>query len=120
MYRYDLHRVGNPKSQWKQKLHDQALNYALDTDCNIYTDNSRYFNTNPRNTIFIYKLSPDVNEQDLQSAFISYGYIRTLNLVRDIVTGESKRYAFIEYQTRQEAEKAVKVTTYLEIKYNQA
>jgi len=107
MHRYDLHRVGNPKAQWKPRLHDKALEFASKTECNIYTDTSKYFNSNPKNTIFIYKLSFNTTEHDLHSSFGRFGYIRNCNLVRDILTGELKRYAFIEYSTRQQAEKAV-------------
>jgi U1 small nuclear ribonucleoprotein len=42
-------------------------------------------------------LAPETTEDDLRKEFDMYGRIEKLKLVRDIVTGKSKRYAFILY-----------------------
>ncbi|XP_027886703.1 U11/U12 small nuclear ribonucleoprotein 35 kDa protein [Xiphophorus couchianus] len=52
----------------------------------------------PLLTLFVARLNPQTTEDKLQTVFSKYGDIRRLRLVRDIVTGFSKGYAFIEYK----------------------
>ncbi|XP_032388774.1 U11/U12 small nuclear ribonucleoprotein 35 kDa protein [Etheostoma spectabile] len=52
----------------------------------------------PLLTLFVYRLNPQTTEDKLHQVFSKYGDIQRLRLVRDIVTGFSKRYAFIEYK----------------------
>lgn len=49
-------------------------------------------------TLFVSRLNPQTTEEKLYEVFSKYGDIRRLRLVRDIVTGFSKRYAFVEYK----------------------
>lgn len=51
----------------------------------------------PEHTIFVGRLSPNTDEDTLGYVFSDYGEIKRLRLVRDIVTGFSRCYAFIEY-----------------------
>ncbi|XP_062262643.1 U11/U12 small nuclear ribonucleoprotein 35 kDa protein [Platichthys flesus] len=48
--------------------------------------------------VFVSRLNPETTEEKLHEVFSKYGDIKRLRLVRDIVTGFSKRYAFIEYK----------------------
>lgn len=48
-------------------------------------------------TIFVGRLHPKTTEKTLHDFFSSFGEINHLRLVRDIATGESKRYAFISF-----------------------
>ncbi len=57
-------------------------------------------------TIFVGRLNPDTTEEALTQAFSEYGSIQDVRLVRDIVTGFSKRYAFIEYTKEVDAHRA--------------
>uniref|UniRef100_A0A2S2NZ44 U11/U12 small nuclear ribonucleoprotein 35 kDa protein n=1 Tax=Schizaphis graminum TaxID=13262 RepID=A0A2S2NZ44_SCHGA len=66
---------------------------------------------NPLHTIFVGRLSLDTTEKDLENEFSRYGKMIALRLVRDIITGLSKRYAFIEYETYKMA-----MNTYLRCK----
>lgn len=52
----------------------------------------------PLLTLFVSRLNPQTTEDKLHQVFSKYGDIQRLRLVRDIVTGFSKRYAFIEYK----------------------
>lgn len=52
----------------------------------------------PLLTLFVSRLNPQTTEDKLHQVFSKYGDIRRLRLVRDVVTGFSKRYAFIEYK----------------------
>ena len=42
-------------------------------------------------------LSPQTNEDELEKHFSEYGKLEKVKLVRDLFSGESKRYAFIEF-----------------------
>lgn len=52
----------------------------------------------PLLTLFVARLNPQTTEDKLHEVFSKYGDILRLRLVRDIVTGFSKRYAFVEYK----------------------
>ncbi|XP_030602674.1 U11/U12 small nuclear ribonucleoprotein 35 kDa protein [Archocentrus centrarchus] len=52
----------------------------------------------PLLTLFVARLNPQTTEDKLHKVFSKYGDIQRLRLVRDIVTGFSKGYAFIEYK----------------------
>ncbi|GBG75232.1 hypothetical protein CBR_g19868 [Chara braunii] len=53
----------------------------------------------PYCTIFVGRLSPHTTEKTLHEVFSRYGRIRRVRLIRDIVTGASRRYAFIEFSS---------------------
>lgn len=61
----------------------------------------------PEKTIFIARLNPKTNETTIEKVFSGYGMIKQLRLVRDIITGYSRCYAFVEYHDHKEAEDAV-------------
>ncbi|XP_054899956.1 U11/U12 small nuclear ribonucleoprotein 35 kDa protein [Poeciliopsis prolifica] len=60
----------------------------------------------PLLTLFVARLNPQTTEDKLQTVFSKYGDIRRLRLVRDIVTGFSKGYAFIEYKEERSVSRA--------------
>ena len=60
----------------------------------------------PDNVLFVCKLNPVTQEEDLELIFAKYGQIRSCNIVRDKQSGDSLQYAFIEYETRQNCEEA--------------
>ncbi|CAH1796463.1 unnamed protein product [Owenia fusiformis] len=62
----------------------------------------------PDHTIFVGRLNPDTDEISLRAFFSSYGDIKHLRLVRDIVTQFSKCYAFVEYNDAKDANMAQK------------
>ncbi|KAK3700076.1 hypothetical protein QZH41_015031 [Actinostola sp. cb2023] len=57
----------------------------------------------PKCTLFVGKLNKDTEEASLVKQFSKYGDIRKCRLIRDIVTGSSKGYAFIEYENERDA-----------------
>lgn len=75
--------------------HDAGIVRALNSNYKI----SYKAKGNPLNTIFVGRLSLDTTEKDLENEFCRYGKMIALRLVKDIITGLSKRYAFIEYET---------------------
>jgi len=63
---------------------------------------------NPDNTVVVARLSKKTTEQKLFRVFSEFGKVRSCKLIRCIVTGESKRYAFVEYEDRVGAKMANK------------
>jgi len=61
---------------------------------------------NPDCTIFVARLNHSTTEETLQKLFSTFGQVKRLRLVRDIVTGFSKGYAFIEYFDESDVERA--------------
>lgn len=62
----------------------------------------------PEHTVFASRLSPHTDEDTLHPLFKEFGDIKRLRLVRDIVTGFSRCYAFIEYSDERAAYRAQK------------
>ncbi|XP_025203237.1 U11/U12 small nuclear ribonucleoprotein 35 kDa protein-like [Melanaphis sacchari] len=87
--------------------HDNGINRAINSNYKT----SYKVKGNPLHTIFVGRLSLDTTEKDLENEFCRYGKMIALRLVRDIITGLSKRYAFIEYETSEMA-----LNTYLRCK----
>ena len=60
-----------------------------------------------QNRLFVGNLSYQTMENDLQEYFSQAGVVTTVNLMLDKVTGKSRGFAFIEFATPEEANKAV-------------
>lgn len=82
--------------------HDQAIIRALNSE---YEPDKRVKGKSDR-TIFVARLYRQTKEDTIMQEFSKYGHIRRLRLVRDIVTGSSKGYAFIEYEKKDAANRA--------------
>lgn len=60
----------------------------------------------PYCTVFVGRLSHFTTEDTLRKAMNKYGRVKNLRLVRDIVTGASRGYGFVEYETEREMHRA--------------
>jgi len=60
----------------------------------------------PENVLFVCKLNPVTQEEDLELIFSRFGPITSCNIVRDKQTGDSLQYAFIEYNSKEDCENA--------------
>jgi cold-inducible RNA-binding protein len=60
-----------------------------------------------QNRLFVGNLSYQTMENDLQDYFSQAGVVTSVNLMLDKVTGKSRGFAFIEFATAEEANKAV-------------
>lgn len=60
----------------------------------------------PENVLFICKLNPITQDNDLESIFSRFGPIKSCQVIRDKKTGESLKYAFIEFEKVEDCEKA--------------
>nr|CAD7607925.1 unnamed protein product [Timema genevievae] len=81
--------------------HDRAVVRAINA---VHTVNKQ--DGVPENTIFIARLDKDTTSETIKKIFSQFGNIKKCSLVRDIVTGFSKGYAFVEYDHESGASKA--------------
>ncbi|RWR98604.1 U11/U12 small nuclear ribonucleoprotein 35 kDa protein-like protein, partial [Dinothrombium tinctorium] len=99
---YDPLKVGSIDGSDKRP-HDKAIVRAIDAE---YKPNARVIGE-PLNTVFVAHLHTETTEDTIRRLFSKYGEIKRLRLIRDLVTGHSKRYAFVEFCERRDAMKAV-------------
>jgi RNA recognition motif-containing protein len=59
------------------------------------------------NRLFVGNLSYQTAENDLQDYFAQAGAVTSVNLILDKMTGKSRGFAFVEFSTSEEANKAV-------------
>ncbi len=59
--------------------------------------------------LFVGNLSYQTMENDLQEYFSQAGVVTSVNLMLDKFTGKSRGFAFVEYSTADEANKAVEM-----------
>lgn len=60
----------------------------------------------PENVLFICKLNAVTRSEDLELIFSRFGTILSCEVIRDKRTGDSLNYAFIEFDKKEEAERA--------------
>jgi RNA recognition motif-containing protein len=60
-----------------------------------------------QNRLFVGNLSYQTMENDLQDYFAQAGSVTSVNLMLDKMTGKSRGFAFVEYASADEANKAV-------------
>lgn len=60
----------------------------------------------PENILFVCKLNPVTQDDDLELIFSRFGKIISCEIIRDKKTGDSLQYAFIEYSDQKECEQA--------------
>ncbi len=59
------------------------------------------------NRLFVGNLSYQTMENDLQDYFSQAGVVTSVNLMLDKMTGKSRGFAFVEFATAEEANKAI-------------
>ncbi|MGE5439264.1 MAG: RNA recognition motif domain-containing protein [Bacteroidota bacterium] len=57
--------------------------------------------------IFVGNLSKDVTDRDLEQAFGAYGHVKSVKIIRDMFSGESKGFGFVEMSDTASAQKAM-------------
>ncbi|MCK9255022.1 MAG: RNA-binding protein [Bacteroidales bacterium] len=58
--------------------------------------------------IFIANLHPSTKKEDLELLFSKFGNVISAKVIFDKQTGNSKRYGFVEFNTQDEVDEAVK------------
>ena len=57
--------------------------------------------------IYVGNLSYEVTEEDLKEAFEVFGEVDTVKVIKDIYTGRSKGFGFVEMPAKAEAQSAI-------------
>ena len=57
--------------------------------------------------IFVGNLSHDTTEEDLQKAFEAFGQVKSVTIIKDMFSRESKGFGFVEIQSKAEAQAAI-------------
>lgn len=70
----------------------------------------------PEHTLFVGSLPRSVNEDKLRETFSQFGILEHVVLIRDIVTGFSQGYGFIEFKYKEDAVFAYRECNKLEIR----
>jgi peptidyl-prolyl cis-trans isomerase-like 4 len=60
----------------------------------------------PENVLFVCKLNPVTEDEDLELIFGRFGKILSCEVIRDKKTGDSLQYSFIEFEERESCEQA--------------
>ncbi|KAK4594614.1 hypothetical protein RGQ29_018336 [Quercus rubra] len=60
----------------------------------------------PDNVLFVCKLNPATEDEDLHTIFSRFGTVLSAEIIRDFKTGDSLCYAFIEFETNDACEQA--------------
>ena len=57
--------------------------------------------------IYVGSLSDDVTEEDLQKAFEAFGQVKSVTIIKDRYSGESRGFGFIEMPSKTEGQAAI-------------
>lgn len=90
--------------------HDRAIRRALNSCYNARADPKIV--SDKYRTILVAQLSFETTEDTVKDFFKEYGELRSVRLVRNIVTGISRGYAFVEFKRERDARAAVKDCLY--------
>ncbi|KAF7111002.1 hypothetical protein CFC21_111057 [Triticum aestivum] len=60
----------------------------------------------PDNVLFVCKLNPVTQDEDLYTIFSRFGSVTSAEIIRDFKTGDSLCYAFIEFEEKEACERA--------------
>jgi RNA recognition motif-containing protein len=67
----------------------------------------QFFGGEMDNKLYVGNLPFSTTEEDLRSMFAQAGTVVSVSLIKDRDTGRSRGFAFVEFSTQAEAEKAV-------------
>lgn len=84
--------------------HDRGIVRAINSK---YRPNE-HVKSNPRHTIFVGRLHIKTDEKKLEKKFRKFGRILRCRVVRDVITGHSKCYGFIEFNSSSACNDAVR------------
>lgn len=58
--------------------------------------------------IYVGNLAPQVSDQELENLFKEFGSIKSVKIIRDMFSGESKGFGFVEMKEKSAGEAAIK------------
>ena len=65
--------------------------------------------------IYVFNLSSVIQEQDLKHMFSAYGDVQSAEIVRDIISGESRGFGFIQMEDNTAAQRAIEELDQIEV-----
>merc|ERR1712137_1148627 len=86
-----------------QRLRKEEVNKEV---LNLLGDIADKDEAPPENVLFICKLNPITEEEDLELIFSQFGKVIGCEIIKDYVTGDSLCFGFIEFQEKESCEKA--------------
>mmetsp|Transcript_888 Transcript_888/g.1763 ORF Transcript_888/g.1763 Transcript_888/m.1763 type:complete len:295 (-) Transcript_888:1215-2099(-) len=95
--KYDPVRYGSADGQGEVP-HDRAITRAM--KAHYQPSSHPRTEGDPHRTLFVGRLPFSMGEEELKEAFEQYGKVRRCRVVKDILTGESRGYGFVEYESR--------------------
>jgi RNA recognition motif-containing protein len=57
--------------------------------------------------IYVGNLSNDLTEDQLKQAFTVYGEVKSVNIIKDKITGEARGFGFVEMPSKEQAAAAI-------------
>jgi RNA recognition motif-containing protein len=57
--------------------------------------------------IYVGNLSHDLTEDQLKQAFTVYGEVKSVNIIKDKITGEARGFGFVEMPSKEQAAAAI-------------
>ena len=70
-------------------------------------NNTSHQEKNGAMKIYVGDLSYNTTEEDLQQAFLAFGQIASVSIIKDKFSGQSKRFGFVEMPAKDETEAAI-------------
>ena len=108
--KYDPLKVGSIDTT-DEEPHDHGIVRALNS---TYKPNKDVVG-DPHCTVFVARLNPKTNEESLESELSYFGKVKSVRVVRDVVTGFSRCYGFVEYEDEKSAVRAQRDANKIEI-----
>jgi RNA recognition motif-containing protein len=65
--------------------------------------------------IYVFNLSSNIQSEDLEAMFSSYGNVSSAEIIKDIISGESRGFGYIKMEDTLAAQKAIDALDQLEI-----
>lgn len=100
----ELQQDADPESL--EKLHREREARAQALTLELIGDLPFADVTPPEQILFVCKLNPVTRDEDLELIFSRFGKILSCEVIRDKKTGDSLQYAFIEFATKEDCERA--------------
>ncbi len=66
--------------------------------------------------VYVGNLAPDVTQEELKAAFEKFGGIRSVTVISDKFTGQSRGFGFVEMSNRTQALSAIRALNGAELK----
>lgn len=66
--------------------------------------------------IFVGNLAREVSDQELEKLFAQYGHVKSVKIIRDLFSGESKGFAFVDMPGKSEAAEAMNALNTYDLK----